>query len=90
MARDEELADGTRVVVHWSETGGPPIEGTPSPGSGTELMTGLLRAELRGGMELGFPPGGVSHRIIMRFDLAYPGTKDGRATDRTVSATTSG
>ncbi|MCA9285097.1 MAG: PAS domain-containing protein [Phycisphaerales bacterium] len=70
---DGETPDGTKVVLTWTETGGPPIDTIPVPGSGTELMVGLLRAELRGNMELGFPQEGASHQLLMRLDLSYPG-----------------
>jgi PAS domain S-box-containing protein len=54
---------GTRCILHWRETGGPPVEGAIEPGVGTRLVTGLVRTDLRGSLELTFPREGARHRL---------------------------
>lgn len=54
----------------WKESGGPPIDATPVPGLGTELISGFARHDLRGSIEFRFPREGVHHRLIARFESA--------------------
>lgn len=72
VTRDTELNHGTRVEITWKEVGGPPIDTVPVTGSGTELMVGLLRSELRGDLQFGYPREGASHHITIGLDLPYP------------------
>jgi len=56
------------LELEWRETGGPPITAPPTPKLGTELIQGFARHELRGSIELRFPPEGVQHTLISNFD----------------------
>jgi two-component sensor histidine kinase len=57
-----------RLVMHWLETGGPHIQHPPGRGVGIELIEGLVRSELRGGVALGFAADGARHRLEMLLD----------------------
>ena len=60
-------ADGRRLLqLDWAETGGPCPEATPSPGSGTGILSGLVQSELGGSVDLRYPPTGAVHRFMLR------------------------
>lgn len=66
-ARPEK--DGIQhVQLSWQETGGPPISETPAPGGGTNLMIGLAKSELRGGIEFTWPREGARHTLRMTLE----------------------
>lgn len=70
------------VTLWWRESGGPPIEHTPSAGVGTTLIKGLATADLRGEVELTYPREGAVHRL--RFTVPPPNS----ATDVQLGLTT--
>ncbi len=54
--------------LHWREFGGPTPTPTPTPGLGTQLLEGFSRFELRGNLELNYPPTGAHHRLTAHLD----------------------
>ncbi len=56
------------LELTWTESGGPPIPENMTPGVGTTLINGLVRAELRGRAELAYPHAGAAHRLLLRLD----------------------
>ena len=56
------------LTLDWRETGGPTIPQEPATGLGTELIRGFARHELRGSIELRFPPEGAHHTLVANFD----------------------
>jgi PAS domain S-box-containing protein len=52
------------LLLHWTESGGPPIDGQPTHGNGLRLIEGMTRAELRGRVEFSFPATGANHRLV--------------------------
>ena len=75
---DPAAGDG-RCRLRWRESGGPPIAGDPGSGLGSELITGLVRSDLRGDVELGYRPGGVDHRFTINLAPAAGGRPSERA-----------
>lgn len=51
------------VILRWTESGGPPINSPPSIGVGLGIVEGLIRSDLEGSIEMGFPRDGVRHRL---------------------------
>jgi two-component sensor histidine kinase len=60
-------ADGGRLVMTWSESGGPPVASPSRRGLGTRLLDRVLSAELHGRTRLSFEPGGL--RCLIEGDL---------------------
>lgn len=52
-------ADEPRVELQWVESDGPPVATAPPRGFGSELIEGAIAHELRGKVQLRFPPEGV-------------------------------
>lgn len=61
-------AAGRTIELTWVEEGGPSVPPKPTPGTGSGLIEGLCRAELRGRAELRYPPEGVSHKLTLLLD----------------------
>ncbi|HRP63177.1 MAG TPA: PAS domain-containing protein [Phycisphaerales bacterium] len=57
-----------RIELLWRENGGPPIDicDPPQAKVGTQLVTGLVRAELQGETDLQYEPDGANHRFLIR------------------------
>ncbi|MCB5176307.1 sensor histidine kinase [Microvirga lenta] len=51
--------EGTRLVMRWEESGGPPVAPPARKGFGSRLIEGGLARELNGSVRLEFAPGGV-------------------------------
>ena len=63
---EQLLESGARQVhIHWRETGGPPIETEPKPGTGMSLISGLVKSELHGQVDFRFPSHGADHTIAI-------------------------
>ena len=59
-----ERVDGApRLLLHWQESGGPPVRPPSRRGFGTRLLERGLPHDLDGGVELDFLPDGVRCRI---------------------------
>jgi len=56
-------SDGPDVVIDWVERGGPPVSPPSRPGSGSVIITGLIRYELRGSLDMCYEPAGFSCAI---------------------------
>ena len=57
-------ADG-RLVIRWSESGGPPAKQPTHRGFGTRVMDGMIRGQLRGEMHLDWRPQGLACEIVL-------------------------
>jgi PAS domain S-box-containing protein len=57
-----------QVFMNWRESGGPRIEGEVGRGTGSGLIEGITRSELRGEAELRYPAEGVHHTLTMRLE----------------------
>jgi len=55
----EDGADGPRLRLAWSESGGPAVVAPETRGFGSRLLERGLSAELRGRVRLRFPPEGL-------------------------------
>ncbi|MCH2148616.1 MAG: HAMP domain-containing protein [Phycisphaerales bacterium] len=66
--QDPELDEDGRLVLlmQWQETGGPPIEQTVEPGTGTGLIEGFVTSELRGEVVFRYDREGVRHDLEFR------------------------
>ena len=59
-----EAASGVaRLVLTWTESGGPPVSSPARRGFGSRLIERGLAAELSGEAHIDFQPGGVVCRI---------------------------
>ena len=65
---DEESDDDRRLTINWIESGGPPVDANPPRGTGTGLIRGLVRSELRGTANLSYPPEGARHRFTLTLE----------------------
>ena len=54
-----------QVILHWQETGGPPIIGEVVPGTGVNLIEGFITSELGGEATFRFEPEGARHDFII-------------------------
>jgi PAS domain S-box-containing protein len=57
-------ADG-RLVLRWTETGGPPVKPPTRQGFGTHVMGAMIRGQLKGEVDFGWQTGGLVCEIIM-------------------------
>ena len=67
VSRDETT---TRCEIRWLERGGPAPDPDATAGLGTQLVTGLVGADLRGSVEFNYPTEGADHRIMMQMATA--------------------
>jgi PAS domain S-box-containing protein len=58
-------ADG-ELVLHWSETGGPPAEKPARPGFGTSVMARMIKHQLNGEMRSHWKDAGFACEIVLR------------------------
>lgn len=69
----EPAPKGSRLVLHWNETGGPPVKPPSRKGFGSRVIERGLAYELGGKVRLEYPPEGVNCTI----DIPAPrGTGD--------------
>jgi len=67
----EWSVDGERnFMVRWIERNGPPVKAAASAGTGTSLIEGFIRFELRGLTAFNYPPAGANHSL--QFPLHRP------------------
>jgi PAS domain S-box-containing protein len=57
-------ADG-RLVLRWTETGGPPVKPPTRQGFGTRVMEAMIRGQLRGGMRFDWRAEGLACEIAL-------------------------
>ncbi len=57
-----------KLFFTWKEIGGPRPASTPAASQGTELILGFARIELRGSVELTYPPQGAQHKFVSILD----------------------
>ncbi len=56
-----------KVAMSWIESGGPEPSGTITAGTGLGLVKGMVKSDLRGSIDITFPPCGASHAIELTF-----------------------
>jgi two-component sensor histidine kinase len=61
---------GGQLKIRWIERGGPPISNPPPSRAGTQILEGLIKSELRGGLSLSYPTDGAQHTIIVSLSPA--------------------
>ena len=54
-----------RLVLRWTETGGPPVNPPAHRGFGTRVMESMIRGQLKGEMRFEWRPEGLACEIIM-------------------------
>ena len=53
------------VVLHWIETGGPPVELPKSRGFGSKVMETMIKNQLKGGLRFDWHPEGLACEITL-------------------------
>ncbi|HEV7438491.1 MAG TPA: HWE histidine kinase domain-containing protein [Methylobacterium sp.] len=71
-----------RLRLTWQESGGPKVPPPQRRGFGTRLITGAIKRELDGEIDMAFDPGGVCLRLDVPLEQAAPGIVAARALDR--------
>jgi PAS domain S-box-containing protein len=64
--------DDPRLRVTWRESGGPRIAVAPVAGTGSSIIDGLVRSELRGAATLRYPATGAEHELVITFAADAP------------------
>lgn len=70
--RDDDQPGQAHILLRWSESGGPPITESPTPGFGTELIQGGIAYELHGEARIEFSPEGVSCTMTIPLAITPP------------------
>ncbi len=65
---DDDSAGAQQLILNWIESGGPPVQPQRTPGIGTGLIQGIVRSELRGQVELGYPVEGARHHFELQLE----------------------
>lgn len=77
--RVEWHAEGERVILRWSERGGPPIKGSPEAhGFGSVLVGRTVTLSLGGTLEYGWLPDGIDIRLDLPRHRLTEGTPTGK------------
>jgi two-component sensor histidine kinase len=58
-------ADG-RLILNWTESGGPPARKPARGGFGTSIIERMIRQQLRGEMNLDWRAEGLACRIVLQ------------------------
>jgi two-component sensor histidine kinase len=59
------LAVDGRIVVRWTEIGGPPVKPPAHQGFGTRVMEGMIRGQLKGEMRFDWRAEGLACEIVL-------------------------
>jgi PAS domain S-box-containing protein len=59
------LATGRRLVLRWTEVGGPPVKPPTRSGFGTNVMEAMIRDQLKGEVRLDWRAGGLACEIVI-------------------------
>lgn len=70
--RQELRPDGTVLVIHWRESGGPPVKPPSRKGFGSEMIGRGIKYELRGQAKMDFLPAGLEVEISIPLDGQPP------------------
>jgi two-component sensor histidine kinase len=54
-----------RLILRWTETGGPPVVSPTHRGFGTGVMEGMIRGQLKGEMRLDWRAEGLACEIVL-------------------------
>ena len=55
----------THLVIHWSETDGPPVEPPRRQGFGTRVVNRIIQSELEGKLRFEWNPAGLACEITI-------------------------
>jgi len=69
--------DGSRLRLHWVESGGPRVTTPAKTGFGTELIQSATIYSLGGEVEQNYTEGGLQAEIVIPLGSASPGSKTG-------------
>jgi len=58
-------AAGKRLVLRWTEAGGPPVKPPTRSGFGTNVMEAMIRDHLKGEVRLDWPAEGLACKIVI-------------------------
>jgi PAS domain S-box-containing protein len=61
------LGEGERLVLRWTETGGPPVEPPGRKGYGTRVMESIIRGQLKGEVRFDWRVEGLACEIAVYF-----------------------
>lgn len=75
--RIEGAARAQKLVIRWSEHGGPPVQAPVRQGFGTRFIVGSIAAELEGTARLDFDAAGLCCTIEVPLRNALPEAADG-------------
>jgi two-component system CheB/CheR fusion protein len=64
----EHAEGGGRLVLTWTEQGGPPVPGAPDGGFGRRMIERTLKHELKGDVTMAFRPEGLEATLAMPFE----------------------
>ena len=70
-----ELNERDELLLHWRETGGPPLPGDPKPALGMTMVATMVERQLRGRSVFAWLPTGLDARIV--FPIARPAEQAG-------------
>src|SRR5262249_8275982 len=70
--RVEWSCSGTELLIHWSESGGPPVNVPSHQGLGTRLLGPVIQASLGGKYQLNWNFNGLQCEIVVPLDRATP------------------
>src|SRR5882672_1673865 len=59
------LALDGRIVIRWTETGGPPVKPPRRKGFGTRVMEGMIRGQLKGEMRFDWLAEGLTCEVVL-------------------------
>jgi len=58
-----------KVAMNWVESGGPEPSAGIITGTGLGLVKGMVRSDLRGSIDITFPPCGASHSLELNLGI---------------------
>jgi NO-binding membrane sensor protein with MHYT domain/two-component sensor histidine kinase len=71
-SKTNKPAGEPQLLMHWRETGGPPVAPSAHPGYGTSVIRDLIPHQLDGAVELGFSADGVRCRLELPLARVSP------------------
>ena len=59
------LATDRRLVLRWTEAGGPPVKPPTRSGFGTNVLEAMIRDQLKGDVRLDWPAEGLKCELVI-------------------------